>query len=126
MAIGVLNSKQKTSKIVSISSKRQITIPQKFYDMLGFATEAEIIVENGALLIRPIRIHEESDFAEQILRDLVAEGYSGEKLLEEFKVRQSQIRPAVYRILEESRMIAEGKAAYGTIDDAFAEDEGDE
>ena len=28
-------------KIVSISSKRQITIPQKFFNLLGFGNEAE-------------------------------------------------------------------------------------
>ena len=31
-------------KKVSISAKRQITIPQKFYAMLGFDTEAECMV----------------------------------------------------------------------------------
>lgn len=31
-------------KILSISSKRQITIPQKFYQALGFGSEAECMV----------------------------------------------------------------------------------
>ena len=31
-------------KVLSISSKRQITIPQKFYQSLGFGDEAECVV----------------------------------------------------------------------------------
>ena len=39
-------------KKVSISAKRQITIPQKFFTMLGFDTEAECIVRGNDLLER--------------------------------------------------------------------------
>ena len=35
------------SKKVSISSKRQITIPQKFFTLLGFNTEAECIMRGN-------------------------------------------------------------------------------
>ena len=37
------------SKKVSISSKRQITIPQKFFTLLGFNTEAECIMREAML-----------------------------------------------------------------------------
>ncbi len=43
-------------KILSISSKRQITIPQKFYQKLGFDSEAECIMQDGMLIIRPVKI----------------------------------------------------------------------
>lgn len=39
-------------KKVSISAKRQITIPQKFFTMLGFDTEAECMVRGNELVIR--------------------------------------------------------------------------
>lgn len=39
-------------KIFSISSKRQITIPQKFYQALGFGSEAEYVVRGDELLSR--------------------------------------------------------------------------
>jgi tetratricopeptide (TPR) repeat protein len=54
-------------KIVSISSKRQITIPQKFFAMLGFSDEAECIVRGNELVIRPARQNAGGEFAEQIL-----------------------------------------------------------
>lgn len=42
-------------KKLSISAKRQITIPQKFFTMLGFDTEAECTVRGNELVIRPAR-----------------------------------------------------------------------
>ena len=74
-------------KKVSISSKRQITIPQKFFSMLGFDTEAECMVRGNELIIRPAKTNSGGEFAEQILADLIAQGYSGDDLLAQF-VRQ--------------------------------------
>ena len=42
-------------KVLSISSKRQITIPQKFYQLLGFGDEAECVLRGNELIIRPIK-----------------------------------------------------------------------
>ena len=36
-----------TSKKVSISAKRQITIPQKFFALLGFENEAECAIRGN-------------------------------------------------------------------------------
>ena len=71
-------------KILSISSKRQVTIPQKFYQLLGFGDEAECVMRDGELIIRPIKVSSGGEFAEQILAELIREGLSGEELLTEF------------------------------------------
>ena len=42
-------------KKVSISAKRQITIPQKFFAMLGFEAEAECMVRGNELVIRHVK-----------------------------------------------------------------------
>lgn len=42
-------------KIIRISSKRQITIPQDYFEKLGFIDKAECVFQNGGILIRPIR-----------------------------------------------------------------------
>ena len=55
-------------KILSISSKRQITIPQKFYQTLGFGDEAECVMRGNELVIRPIKTVDGGEFAEQILK----------------------------------------------------------
>lgn len=106
-------------KILSISSKRQITIPQKYYQALGFGDEAECAVQGGELVIRPVKRAAGGEFAEQILSDLILEGYSGEALLSEFKRRQALVRPAAEAMLADAGKIAEGKAEYETYEDIF-------
>ena len=109
-------------KILSISSKRQITIPQKFYQALGFGDEAECVVRGDELVIRPVKTVSGGEFAEQILAELIAEGLSGEKLLSEFKSRQAQIRPAVEAMLSDAEDVAAGKGEFATYDDVFGAD----
>jgi bifunctional DNA-binding transcriptional regulator/antitoxin component of YhaV-PrlF toxin-antitoxin module len=109
-------------KVLSISSKRQITIPQKFYTALGFGDEAECVMKGGELVIRPVKTVSGGEFAEQILEDLIKEGLSGEALLSEFKERQAQIRPAVESMLSEAEAVAEGKSDFATYDDVFGKE----
>lgn len=106
-------------KVLSISSKRQITIPQKFYQLLGFGDEAECVLRGNELIIRPIKTVSGGEFAEQILEELISEGLSGEVLLARFKERQAQIRPAVESMLTDAEKAAEGKGDYATYDDVF-------
>lgn len=111
------------SKRVSISSKRQITIPQKFYSMLGFGSEAECIVKGNELIIRPVKEQSGGEFAEYILADLIAQGYSGEVLLEKFKEAQAGVRPAVEKMLEEADLVASGNAEYVSYEEVFGAEE---
>lgn len=106
-------------KILSISSKRQITIPQKFYQLLGFGDEAECVVRDNALIIRPVKAVSDGVFAEQILAELIAQGFSGQELLCEFKKKQAQVRPAVEAMLLDAKRVVEGKEKYVSYDDVF-------
>jgi bifunctional DNA-binding transcriptional regulator/antitoxin component of YhaV-PrlF toxin-antitoxin module len=120
MNIVAERSVDKTSrKVLSISSKRQITIPQKFYQTLEFGDEAECIMHGDELIIRPIKTVSGGEFAEQILAELIAEGLSGEELLSRFKEKQAQIRPAVEAMLSDAEEVAEGKGDYATYEDVF-------
>ena len=112
------------SKKVSISSKRQITIPQKFFTLLGFNTEAECIMRGNALVLLPVKENTSGEFAEQILADLIRQGYSGEELLEKFKQTQRKVRPAVEAMLAEADQVAESKSGGYSLEDVFGtEDE---
>ena len=113
-------------KIVSISSKRQITIPQKFFAMLGFTDEAECIVRGNELVIRPARQNAGGEFAEQILAELIAQGLSGDALLRAFKAKQAQVRPAVEAMIAEAEDAAHGIGEYSTYDDIFGDTEEDD
>lgn len=111
-------------KKISISAKRQITIPQKFFIMLGFDTEAECTVRGDELILRPVRTSSGGEFAEQILADLIAEGYSGEELLSRFRAAQRAVRPAVEQMLAEAERVALSEAEYVSYEDVFGtEDE---
>ncbi len=106
-------------KKVTISSKRQFTIPQKFFTELGFDKEAVCTLGKGMLIIEPIHNGDSGEFAEEILSDLIAEGYSGQKLLAEFKIRQGKIRPAVERMLKAAEDAANGLGDHYTYEDLF-------
>ena len=111
------------SKKVSISSKRQITIPQKFFTLLGFNTEAECIMRGNELVLRPVKENTSGEFAEQILADLLAQGYQGGELLAKFKEAQSKVRPAVERMIQEADAFAMKKDGGVFLEELFdAED----
>jgi len=90
---------------IHVSSKRQITIPAKYYEALGSVKEMECIYSNDMLILKPVQ-YNETGFSEEILADLIAQGYSGEKLLTEFKRINRQIRPAVESLIKEADELA--------------------
>lgn len=110
-------------KIVSISSKRQITIPQKFFSLLGFNTEAECLIRGNELVLRPAKQNAGGDFAEYILADLIAQGLSGDALLCAFKKEQAKVRPAIETMIAEADEVATDKGKYATYDDIFGTEE---
>ena len=110
-------------KRVTITSKRQFTIPQKFYTALGFDRDAVCILGEGMLILKPAAAASGGEFAEQILADLITEGYSGQNLLNEFKTRQAKIRPAVEAMLESAKKAADGAGEYATYDDIFGSED---
>ena len=117
-------SKMPEQKRVTITSKRQFTIPQKFYSELGFDREAVCTMGDGMLIIQPAsHVSGGGEFAEQILTDLIAEGFSGQELLDEFKTRQAKVRPAVEAMLEAAKATASGTGEYSTYDDIFGSEE---
>ena len=110
-------------KRVSISAKRQITIPQKFFSKLGFESEAECMIRGNEIVIRPVKQEMGGEFAEMILADLIARGYTGEQLLAEFKNEQRKIRPAVEEMLSDAELAAEGKIESFSYEDVFGSEE---
>jgi bifunctional DNA-binding transcriptional regulator/antitoxin component of YhaV-PrlF toxin-antitoxin module len=90
---------------IHISSKRQITIPSKYYEALGLSNEIDCIYANDMLILTPVK-NEDTAFAEEILSDLIEQGYSGQKLLNEFKRIRRQIRPAVEKLITEADALA--------------------
>ena len=73
-------------KRISITSKRQLTIPQAFYSILGFGKEADCIVKDDMLIIKPVKSTQENSFSEQILEDLINKEYANSVLPEWFQI----------------------------------------
>ena len=116
-------TKKPEQKRVTITSKRQFTIPRKFYSELGFGREAVCIMGEGMLIIKPAVNISGGEFAEQILAELIQEGFTGTELLKEFKERQNRIQPAVKAMLNEAKKVAEGAGEYSTYADIFGTEE---
>lgn len=96
-------------KRIHISSKRQITIPAKYYEALGLTKELDCIYSNGMLILTPVK-KDEPAFSEEILADLISQGYTGEKLLSEFKKMTHQVRPAIEKLIEEADALAKASS----------------
>ena len=109
-------------KTIRISSNRQVTIPQRYFERLGFGEEAECILRGDELVIRPVKAQSGGEFSEHILADLIAQGYSGEQLLERFKAEQKKVRPAVERMIEEADTLAASGQSGPSLDELFGED----
>ena len=110
-------------KTIRISEKRQLTIPQKFFEALGFSTEAECILRGNEIVLRPVREQGGGEFAEQILADLIAQGFSGDQLLTEFKTMQKKVRPAVEVMLTQAEQAARGESESSSYEDVFGTEE---
>lgn len=117
----VTMSRPKKVKRISVSSKRQISIPKEFHELLNIGDEVTLELHGNHMVIKPARENSD-DFSENILADLVAEGYTGDELLVEFKHRKGQIGNAIESLVAETK--AKGRKT--TIDDLFGEDAEDE
>lgn len=109
-------------KRISVSQKRQITIPIEFFNTIGIENEVECYVQNNAIVIKPVR-ENGGAFDEEILADLIAKGYSGDELLTQFKNTRKQIRPAVEKMLDESEKAAQNPDKYDSYEDVFGSEE---
>ena len=122
--VNVRSASKMERKIISVSVKRQITIPQKFFETLNFDNEAECILQDDSILIRPVRDTTSGEFSEQLLSDLISQGLSGEELLGTFKEQRKKIRPAVKKLIAEADDLAKNSVGKISLDEIFgAEDQ---
>ena len=111
----------KERKIINITGKRQITIPLRFYEKLDFGKEIECVLTDDALILRPLKSADDG-FVMEILRDLVSQGYNGEKLLEQFDKERQNIKKAFYILQQEAEDMVSGKIQAITSEDVFGDD----
>lgn len=108
-------------KIISVSPKRQITIPLKFFKEVGLGKEVECLVRDGAVVIRPLP-SDEGEFAIEILKDLVAQGYQGDELVNKFVERKAELKTAISRMMDEADEIGSGKRKGASVPDVLGKE----
>ncbi len=119
--MAILESRPMERKIISVSPKRQITIPLKFFRQVGLGSQVECRVQDGAIVIRPLP-SDEGEFSVEILKDLVAQGYQGEELVAKFAEHRARIKDAIGRLVNEADEIAAGKRKGASLRDVFGEE----
>ncbi|SHK41445.1 AbrB/MazE/SpoVT family DNA-binding domain-containing protein [Paramaledivibacter caminithermalis] len=105
-------------KIISVSKKRQITIPLKFYKHLGLDNQVECTLEDDSIVIRPLN-RDSGEFSVEILKDLIAQGYSGNELIKKFEAQSKNIKKAITHMLEDADAIAAGEKKSESFEDIF-------
>ena len=118
MNAAVMERDNMDRKIISVSKKRQITIPLKYYKHLGLDNEVECTLEDEAIVIRPLK-REPGEFSVEILKDLINQGYSGDELVKQFEAQSKNIKKAVMHMLEESDTIAADEKKSESLEDIF-------
>jgi bifunctional DNA-binding transcriptional regulator/antitoxin component of YhaV-PrlF toxin-antitoxin module len=108
-------------KIINVTGERQITIPLKFYEKLGFGKEIECFLTDDAVVLRPF-LNTDDNFTMEILKDLISQGYNGDELLAKFAEKRMDIKKSINILLEEADEIAEGKRQGASTKDIFGED----
>ena len=108
-------------KIISVTGKRQITIPLRFYENLRFGKEVECVLTDDAIVLRPLSNSDEG-FTMEILKDLISQGYNGDELLAKFAEQRDNINKAVGVLIDEADEIASGKRKSVTTEEIFGEE----
>lgn len=84
-----MNNEMIKSKKIKVSAQRHLVIPKEYYDVLHIGEEVTIELHEGKLIIKPI-FKVDEDFAENLLEELIAAGFSGEELVAKFKEVKQQ------------------------------------
>lgn len=106
MALAALAEPQR----VKISSKRQITIPAQWYREMGFNEYALCTWTDEGLLLQPLDI-QDKDITVDILRQLIAQGYEGDALLDEYQAIKRKIISVKELINEAENDVENGRTA---------------
>jgi bifunctional DNA-binding transcriptional regulator/antitoxin component of YhaV-PrlF toxin-antitoxin module len=88
---------------ITVTSKRQITIPKSFFDRLAIEETLVAYLLDDGIFLKPAR-KDDSVYAEdveEIIRDVVREGYSGEELVAELARRLNEYNKFIERRIQE-------------------------
>lgn len=123
MSIIEMRKNKMKPKRISVSLKRQITIPIEYYNALNIGDEVECLMVDNSIIIKPVKENSLDEYSEYILKEIIEEGYKNEEILEEFKKRRSKLQYSVKQLMKEMDEMAEESEKYATIEDIFGKEE---
>ena len=93
---------------IKISSKRQITIPARYYEAAGFGEYALCTWTDQGILLQPLDMEDE-DVTVDILRSLIKQGFEGEELIERYQEMKRKIVSVRCKLDEAECDVSEGR-----------------
>lgn len=119
-----LERKDMKVKRISVSEKRQITIPKEYFDALNIGSQIECSMSDNCIIIKPVDESGLDEFSEYILEDIIKEGYKNKEILKEFINRRKKLREAAKKFNKDIDNEIKDTKKLATFDDVFKE--GDE
>lgn len=121
---------------IKITSKRQLTIPKAYFDYLGIEETVHAFLLDDGILLKPEKKQtiQEVD-VEIILRNVIAEGFTGDELADEFSRRVKEYNKVLDRRIEwflddmTSDTVSEAKGKgddFNGLDIFFNEEDGED
>lgn len=98
----------KDTQAIKVSSKRQITIPAKWFKEMEFGEYALCTWTEQGILLQPLQ-SEDEDITVDILRRLIEQGYEGESLLQKYQEVRPRIAKYAEKLSEGEEDIAKGR-----------------
>jgi bifunctional DNA-binding transcriptional regulator/antitoxin component of YhaV-PrlF toxin-antitoxin module len=108
-------------KKITVTGKRQITIPKNFFDHLGIGTAVAAYLREGGIFLKPIRDEKET-IAEidtrEIVHQAIAEGLTGDELADEIARRVGELNKLLDRRIQEFESdLTDDSVDDGEVDD---------
>ncbi|GED33702.1 AbrB/MazE/SpoVT family DNA-binding domain-containing protein [Brevibacillus centrosporus] len=108
-------------KKITVTGKRQITIPKSFFDHLGFGTTVAAYLRDGGIFLEPVKEDANTtiDFdTREIVREAIAEGLTGDELADEISRRIIELNKLMDRRIQEFERDMSGDSVDdGEVDD---------
>ena len=117
----VLERKNMKTKRISVSEKRQITIPKEYYEALNIGNEIECSMVDNCIIIKPVTENSLDEFSEYILKDIIKEGYKNEEIVKEFIKRREELKKATQKFNQNIDKQAKSINKLPTFKDVFGE-----
>ena len=124
--------------LVKLREEGQITIPKELVDKLGLSEgdKFDVFVNKGIICFLPVAVYPKrylaelrkeieetkkggSEFFEQVLADLIAQGFTGNELLAKFKLESKKVRPAIEKMIAETDALIKRGEGKISLDELF-------